>query len=76
MGEFKVAELLLQAKTNTEIAGVLEVPAAVIKMRMSRMFLKAGIDANFGCARVKLAVWLHEHRGLFGIRCQACGDRN
>jgi DNA-binding NarL/FixJ family response regulator len=67
---------MLQAKSYPEIARELGLTWGTIKNRVRIMFWKAGVNSATGVARIKFTTWAHEHRGLLGIRCQACGERN
>jgi DNA-binding NarL/FixJ family response regulator len=76
--ETRVAELLLQAKRNPEIAAVMRISDRTVKQYMYRLFSKLGLSNGWrthsGDGRIRLAVLIHEHREALGVRCQACGE--
>ncbi len=78
-GEVEVAEQLLRAKQNPEIARSLGSTDGAVKMHLQRIWLKSALWGKVGemyseVNRVLLAVWIHAHRHELGVRCQSCGE--
>ena len=78
-GDIAVAEQLLRAKQNPEIAEALGSTENAIKMQMQRMWLKSPCWLRPGqfraeLNRILLALWIHENRHALGVRCIHCGE--
>ena len=77
-GETRAAELLLQAKSNPEIAKAMHIADRTVKQYMYSLFSKLGLtnswNHHFGDGRIRLALLIHDNRQALGVRCQACGE--
>lgn len=56
--ERRVLQLLSDGRSNEEIAAVLGISAKTVKIHLTKMYAKLGIDTTYhGAARVQAARW-------------------
>ncbi len=70
--EIAVAQLILMALSNGEIAASLNRSENTVKHHIERLYLKCGVNEDDHPCRVTLLKFLHVNRHLLGLRCLAC----